>query len=483
MSAPSQFLLGAQRPRLESVAPGLLSDLGERAIALAAVAGLHLDDWQAYVLDEAFRTKPGGRWAAFEVGLIVSRQNGKGAVLEARELAGLFLVEEENLILHSAHEFKTTTEHFRRLLSLIQCSPDLEREVARVRTQTGAESIELKNGKRLRFVARSSGSGRGFSGDLIVLDEAQRLGDDAMAALLPTLSARPNPQVLYAASAGGQDSVQLGRVRDRALQGGDPSLTFFEWSAEDDDDPGDPLTWAKANPAFNIRISAEHVANERAALSPESFAQERLGIGNYPSAGGDWSVIAAELWEARGVPEPETKRRPFAFAADASPGQVSAAIAVASWLPDGNVLVEVPVGDHRPATGWVIPRLVELRQKYRAVGVVIDPRGPAAGLIPEAEKAGLEIIKPTLGESAQAFAQFTTGVLEPDGIVRHLGQPELAAALKGATATDTGDGGKLWARRDTTVDISPLVGVTLAQWLLRKHGRGYDVLRSIGPPT
>ena len=33
------------------------------------------------------------------MGLICSRQNGKGALLEARELAGLFLLGEE-LILH-----------------------------------------------------------------------------------------------------------------------------------------------------------------------------------------------------------------------------------------------------------------------------------------------------------------------------------------------------------------------------------------------
>jgi hypothetical protein len=50
--------------------------------------------------------------------VIVSRQNGKGAILEARELAGLFQFGEE-LILHSAHEYRTAMEAFRRILACL----------------------------------------------------------------------------------------------------------------------------------------------------------------------------------------------------------------------------------------------------------------------------------------------------------------------------------------------------------------------------
>jgi hypothetical protein len=46
---------------------------------------------------------------------VVPRQNGKGTILEARELAGLFLLG-ERLLIHSAHEQDTSLEHFRRLL-------------------------------------------------------------------------------------------------------------------------------------------------------------------------------------------------------------------------------------------------------------------------------------------------------------------------------------------------------------------------------
>ena len=301
-------LKGCQRPRLQSLPPADDDRDGRDAVALAAHAGLVLDDWQQYVLRKALATR-GSRWAAFEVCLILARQNGKGSCLEALELAALFLFGAE-LILHSAHKFDTSADAFRRILALIERNPDFDREVAKVIRSHGSESIELKTGQRLRFVARSSGSGRGFAADLVILDEAFNISDDAMASMLPTLSTRPNPQVWYTSTAGDQDSVHLARVRDRGLAGGDPSLAFFEWSADphdpacgagctEHDDPADEAVWAKANPGLGYRLTAEHITRERATLSPEAFARERLSIGDYPVAGaGEWSVVSKDAWDA-----------------------------------------------------------------------------------------------------------------------------------------------------------------------------------------
>ena len=227
-SPPGVPLLGDQEPRLSSLPPFDSGESGRIAVALAAEAHLTLDPWQRLVLEAGLRRR-GSRWAAFEVALIVARQNGKGTILEALELAALFLFPDVRLILHSAHEFKTAAEAFLRIRALIEDSPDFDAQVSRIRTAAGAEAVELKDGKRLRFVARSSGSGRGFTSDLVILDEAYKLGDQEMAALLPTLSARPDPQVWYTSTAGDQGSVQLGRVRGRGLRGDDPSLALLEW--------------------------------------------------------------------------------------------------------------------------------------------------------------------------------------------------------------------------------------------------------------
>jgi phage terminase large subunit-like protein len=91
-----------------------VSSAGSEAVDLAASVGLYLTPWQQWVLDQGLSEDASGKWAAFEVALIVARQNGKNAVLEALELAALFLFG-DRLIVHSAHQFATAFEHFLRM--------------------------------------------------------------------------------------------------------------------------------------------------------------------------------------------------------------------------------------------------------------------------------------------------------------------------------------------------------------------------------
>jgi hypothetical protein len=450
---------GERSPRICAVPPSL-SSAGAEAVDLAASAGLHLDPWQAYVLDQSLGERDDGKWAAFEVGLIVSRQNGKGAILEARELAGLFLFGEE-LLLHSAHEFKTAADAFRRISSLITDTKHLSRQVKRIRTANGSEMVELKTGQRLQFVARTAGSGRGFSADLVVLDEAYELGDEAMEALLPTLSARPNPQIWYTSTAGKETSVQLGRVRERGIAGREPSLAFFEWSAEDGDDPHDPATWAKANPGMPARISEDYVRREHAALSAEGFAKERLGIGRYPVDLLDaWAVIPAAAWTALADPgsQPDGPLA-FAVAVDGREGR-RGAIGVAGRRADG--LLHAELADYRPGTSWIVPRLAEMYREHGGT-VVVDAAGYEGSLIQPLEAAGVPVTKPASRDVAAAFGQFCDAVTDSKSL-RHLGQAPLDAAVAAAAVRDVGDAGRTWGRRVAAGDISPLVAVTLAAW-------------------
>jgi phage terminase large subunit-like protein len=222
-------LRGNQEPRILT-GPKFSSTAGDEAIHLAAHAGLHLDPWQQLVLRQSLGEDTAGKWAAFEVALLVARQNGKGSCLEARELWGLFLGGEQ-LIMHSAHLYKTSVEAYRRIKGLIQNTPDLHKRVLRYPAAHGEEGIELKNGARLQFVARTKGSGRGFTGDCVILDEAYNLDDGALTALMPTMSARPNPQIWYTSSAGNEDSQVLGRVVRRGHRD-DPSLCYMDWSID-----------------------------------------------------------------------------------------------------------------------------------------------------------------------------------------------------------------------------------------------------------
>lgn len=480
-------MIGDQRPRLCSL-PDFETSAGADAVALAAMAGLKLDNWQQFVLRGALGERA-GKWAAFETMLIVSRQNGKGAILEARELAGLFLFKEQ-LIIHTAHEFKTGQEAFRRVLYWIENTPEFDRRVSRVRTSHGEEGIELKSGQRLRFLARSKGSGRGFTCDCLIYDEAMMLDAAKVGATLPTMSAVRNPQVWYTASAGFKTSSQLALVRRRAVSGGSPGLAAFEWSivphdeycqpdcaAHDDID--DPRSWAKANPAFGIRISPEYVARERDAMrgNENEFLRERCGVGDYPAPDEGWLVIPKKWWDASAdtSDEPSRPARPV-FAVEFSEDRSAAAIAVAGERPDG--LTAVQLAEYRKGTKWVLSRCVDIHSTWKPVRWVIDPRSAAGSLADDLRRAGLPVEETSARDVAHACGQFFDGMR--DGLLAHYGQSPLRAALAGADRRPLSESWA-WDRRNTTADVSPLMAATFAYWGYQRFGAegDYDAGESV----
>lgn len=480
MRSATAELLGAQRPRVSSV-PGGDDAAGVEAIELAAAAGLILDDWQQFALRaslrERLRPTLGRRkrdlaWSAFEVGLIVPRQNGKGSILEARELAGLFLLGEQ-LILHSAHEFKTAQEAFRRVLTLVENTDDLRKRVARIRTSHGEEGIELIGGQRLRFVARSTGSGRGFTGDCVILDEAYRLPPEAIGALMPTLSARPNPQLWYTSSAGHLDSDVLRRIRERGIAGDSERLCYLEWSAPDNADPTDRQAWAQANPALGIRISADHIAVEQESMPPREFARERLGIWDDPDAGGRtvWPVDAWTDCADASATIPDTAE--LAVAVDVSWDRTRAHAAVAAIRPDGLRHVQlIASGD---GTDWVVPFLLDSQARRRPLSVAVQGSGaPAASLIEDLERAGLPVVVLNGADIAKACGGMHDAVIA--GRIRHVGEPVLQQCVSAAVARPMGDA---WAldRKRSPIDISPLVACTQALWALEaQQGRTPSII-------
>lgn len=465
--SPLRELLGAQRPRVHSV-PRYVSSAGQEAVELAASAGLYLDPWQQLVLTDALGERSDGKYAAFEVGLIVPRQNGKGSVLEARELFGLVLGG-ERLILHSAHLFQTSLEAFRRILRLFQETPDLDRMLKRVSLATGSEGIELTNGNRLKFVARTKGSGRGLTGDVVVLDEAYELTQAQMDALLPTLLARPNPQVWYTSSPS-LDAVSgeaLFRLKERGEAGTDAKLAWFDWGQERGCDFDDPRVHAAANPAYGIRMTSETIEVMRRALSPEGFGREVLGI--WPEAAGD-IVISPALWRELAAPE-SPRPAEVVFAIDVTPNRDRASIMMCGPNADGQMVLGVV--DHGEGTEWVVQRAAELKARWNPVAIGLDIGGPGGSLLVDLEKAGIclpadpekpqrgALAVPTAREVAQAWGMFVDAARQKQ--IRHLDELPLNTALVGAKTRTLGDG-QAWARKTSTVDISPLVGATLAYW-------------------
>ena len=472
-------------PAFRTVPAHAVSTAGPDAVDLASGAGLDVDPEQRLALDTLLAEDEHGNWAALENAIVEPRQNGKTVDLQIITLHELFIVE-SRLVIWSAHLFPTAQEAFRDLDNIIGGTPEFSRRVKRVSRANGEEGFEFFGDRRLQFRARSKTGGRGLSGDAVILDEAFALGAAEMGSLLPTLSARPNPHVFYASSAGLVSSGLLRNIRDRGRKPiPDESLAYIEFCADDGDcaradcdhRPGtkgclldDEARWKQANPAIERgRISLVYIRAERRALPPEEFARERLGWWDEPAEGA--SGIAEEDWKACANRDPKLRlAEPCTLALDTSPGQLSGAI-VACGGP-------VHVVHAAAGTSWMIPKVVELLGDHQVAAVGIDPAGPAKGLIPDLERtvadggAGLSIRSTSNPDgklvlldgrqAGQACEGILTSIVEHTFV--HRDEVALNAAVAGAARRLSGDSWR-WSRADSSADITPIVAATIARHL------------------
>lgn len=421
-------------------------------------AGLLLDDWQESFLYGALAVGWDGKWAGFEIADVVPRQNGKGAIMEARQIVGLFVFA-ERLQIHTAHEFKTCSEHFLRVKELVDGSDKLRRQVKIIRTGSGDQGIELLTGERLRFVARSRSSIRGFSGDTVYFDEAFELPVATVGSVLPALSARPNPQVWYSSSAPHFDSEFLHALLKRA-ESPEPGRLFLRaWENTDDARPDDIDAWRRANPALGIRIDESHVENERVTLcsTPEGvaeFRRERMGI----REGGDGSagVIPQRRWAEMAIPVP-SRVDSVSYGLAVAPDGSWSSVGSAGRVQGGVLYVDnVKFGD---GTAWVLDYVKDLADQKRKA-IRIDPADAAGAFIRPLKDAGVDVVEVGGREYQQACGEVLSAV--QDGRIRHIDQACLNRAAAAAGKREVGkEGGWVWARPGG-IDISPLKAATLA---------------------
>jgi phage terminase large subunit-like protein len=415
---------------------------------LSSSYGLTADDWQEDILGYWLGRRKDGRWAAATCALAVPRQNGKNGIIEVRELFGMVALGEK--FLHTAHEVKTARKAFLRIASFFENTrkhPELAELAREIRKTNGQEAIFLNNGGSIEFIARSRGSGRGFTVDVLVCDEAQDLADEELAALLPTISAAPsgNPQVILTGTPPDPDKpghgVVFSRVRKDGMSKADPRLCWDDFGIADGPigrvDLDNRETWADCNPTLGIRLAVEEVERERALMSPEDFASERLG---WWGEGGDrGGAIPYAAWLGLADAEAGRGAGPI-FGLDVAEDRTGW-FAVAWTRPDGDVQVMLAnEGEPLPAYR-VAAEGARLSTSWSAR--VLAPRG----FVPELRRAGATVEQFDSADFAAACGAFADAVKA--GTIHHGDQPLLNAAVKAAVWRSAGtDGSRAFQLRD-----------------------------------
>jgi hypothetical protein len=490
-------LRGASHPRLE-VAPPYDASYGHIAAKLMRAAGKPLDPWQEDSCELMLAVDEYRNWTCEDYAEWVARQNGKGAILEARALTGFLIFDgrngmpRENLIAWSAHEYKTAMEAFRRVNSLLRAlgtviSPNL----IEIPTPTGSFRIKVSNTngdesferldteQRIKFIARSKGSGRGFTGDCQIVDESFAYTALQQDALAPTGLAVANAQTVYMSTPplAGDTAEPMYSLRKRAEAGGDSTIGYRDWGIGgwlEEINPSiaslrgvppvdidDRRLWAASCPAWGSRITEHKLVAIRRKLGPAGFAREVLGMWPTEIAAEERAdVIPADQWDALADPKSQIDGA-CVFSLDMPWNRTSVVIASGGIRTDGKRHVEII--QQRLGSAWVIEYLRDILDKWRPAAVLVDAGGPIASMLPdierECEDSGTDLVRIGGTEMPRACGAFFSDATEDN--MRHLGQPVLGTALKDAVPNERGDVW-IWDRRDSTSDISPLVAATLA---------------------
>jgi len=209
-----------------------------------------------------------------------------------------------------------------------------------------------------------------------------------------------------------------------------------------------------------------------ASPRPMAFATEHLGLWPDDSAE-QWRVIPKADWLAGKDPD-SPRPENVAFAVTLSTDRQWATICAAGQRADGLFLVHVV--DRRQGTGWVIPRLKQLVERWNPVAVVIYKSSPAESLAAEAELEGIELTPITAVDQAAACGSFVDGFAgrpapDPDTgemgrdprVLRHRDQPELTSAVAAAAVRRMGMS-STWDPLSAPVDITPAIGCSNALW-------------------
>lgn len=457
---------GSQTPRLSHYPKGVRS-LGEDASLYSEVAGLSLFEWQDLVLDQTMQVTKDGLWTARDVCLIVSRQNGKGSILTARCIYGLFVLGER--ILHTAHEYKTTSDAFRRIKEHIESKPALDSQVKRWSSQYGIESIETRNGGKLKFIARTAKSGRGLTADLVILDEAYELKDSHLTALGPTQQTSKNAQTWYTSSAVNQEEhpngLVLARQRERGLAKAD-RMSFAEWSANPDCDRSSMGAAAEANPSLGLLIGEQSIIDQRESLSAKAFEVEILSIGDWPKPNeAREPVIGAEVFSAMKNPTPQLIG-PIALAISRTFDGKCWVIAAAQRTTESKVHIEI--GYCAGATqAAMVMMLVKIVAAWDPIALVIDRKSPANVLEPLLIEEGIEPEMTGAPQKASASQGFLDDALAAG--LSHTDQTIFVESVAGAIKRFLPQGDFVW---DTSAGASaiPLDAATMARWALVTFG-------------
>ena len=459
---------------------------------------LVLEEWQLRFFSEALALGEDGNPFWRLVVLVVSRKNGKTAMLSAYSLYHLLEDTGSPEVLLAASSDKQAGRLFDQAVSFVRREEELSTRL-HLREYIGEINRVDGQGKILRM-ASDPGRAHGYSPSLVVADEIHAWTTPSLrrawGAFLSAGGARGFRQVFAITTAGDaheRENSILGMLVDMNETRGDlesePGLTIsrnhaartlvYNYSAPTTD-RHDVTALKLANPAS--WITSEYLSEQ--AESPALASSEVLQLHGCVWAAGVGAWIPADRWQAllepdSVIPEGET----VCVGVDVGLVHDTTAVVMAWKRPDDTVLVESTVfsADYNATADIYVDggtiqleaiekHILALSQRYYVAEVAYDPRffeGSAQRL---AETLVCFPVHQSSAPMADAYQAFYASVME--GRLAHAGGKVLSAHVMSTAAEKTDRGWKIRKIRQSQ-RIDGCVAAVMAVYRAEQQMSGY----------
>lgn len=481
---------------------------------------LHIDlyPWQCWLLVHLLELLDDGSLRFRTVVVLVARQSGKSTLSQVLAL-WFMIMWGWPLVMGTAQDLETAEEVWQGAVDMVEEDDELSKLLKRVRKVNGQKALELKAGQRYKVKAANRRAGRGFTGNLIMLDELREHQNwEAWGAITKTTMAQAEALVLALSNAGDLTSVVLRYLRKMAHEAlGDPdginedtipagptlldmqeleedgeefdeedledfeqdedTLGLFEWSAQPGCDKWDRVGWAQANPSvgwnpgFTQRtIAAACRTDPEWVFRTEVLCQWSDGTLEGPFPPGAWDKGKNKIQTTEDgvtiVADEDRIVDAVVAGVHQSHDRSRTFVAFGGHRADGQPQIEVVAV--RLGSDWVKDWLMDDKRRDRITAVAGQSNGsPVSPLMKDLDEDPdftIPVRKWAGGDLTAGWAMVFDDVR--DNKIRHNPQPVLDVAAATAVVKIFSGGASIPDDRASPADVSPLMAFTAARWLL-----------------
>ncbi len=452
--------------------------------------GTRFDPWQQGFSTVALGLDSRGKYASTIGGVVatIPRQVGKTFTVGSL-LIGLALEFPGHRIIWTSHHLATTKNTLQSMQGMVM-RKRMRPHIRNVYTNNNDMRIAFNNGSVIMFGAREHGFGRGMDAiDILVFDEAQKLGLGALEDMVPATNQARGPfgglLFFIGTPPRPQDNGEaFAAKRRQAIGGASKQMVYVEFSADRDADPMDRKQWRKANPSYPHRTNTDSMLRMRENIPDDAaWLREAMGIWDEEDVK---RVVSSERWAELEVPAAPEGVRSYGVAFSFDDTRVSVAGAIRTEGPTHAELIDAISGHRDTGVSELVHWFCD------------DPKRPGrwrqAAQIALCGRAGATVLYQALrdrGVPAKALhlvttTEYTTACAMTldavrDGSMTHLkGQDPLDTSVTTAEKKPRGQDGAWGWKAPEGGDETPTEAMTVALWAAktskRKPGRTSKVV-------